>query len=216
MNWNDYEALWQRQKLPAGVSADVAELRRTFETKRRQFAKTLQVRDYVEAAAGVLVAGVFAEVWWRMGSDGWPIGVAIGLVLSVTGFFLRERVRVYRHRLGPEATVRAKLEAELAELNHQRRLLLSVPTWYLLPCAGAIACFSFALFRKVAHTLPPGFFEKLFDHPLLVASILGYFLVILPLVFWGIWALNRRAVRKGIEPRLAELEKMRQALVSSE
>ena len=34
--------------------------------------------------------------------------------------------------------MRAKLEADLAELRHQRRLLLNVWAWYLAPCLGAI------------------------------------------------------------------------------
>ena len=38
--------------------------------------------------------------------------------------------------------------------------------------------------------------------------IAGYFLVLVPLLFWGIWAMNRRVVHKNIEPRIAELEKL--------
>jgi xanthosine utilization system XapX-like protein len=212
MNWNDYEEVWKRQALPVGATADVAELRHTFEAKRRKLAATLLVRDALEASAGLLVAGVFAFVWWHMGKEGWPIAPAIVLLLGVTGFFVRERIRTHRQRLGPEASVLAKLEAELAELRHQRRLLLDLWAWYLAPCAGAIVCFGLAVIRKMILDLPPGFFTKLLDHPLLVAGILGYCVVFLPLLFWGIRAMNRRAVRKNIEPRIEELEKLRQEL----
>ncbi len=212
MNWNDYEAIWKRQALPVGATADVAELWHTFEAKRRKLAATLLVRDVLEASAGLLVAGVFAFVWWHMGREGWPIGVAILLLLGVTGFFVRERIRTHRARLGPEASVLAKLEAELAELRHQRRLLLNVWAWYLAPCAGAIVCFGLAVMRKMILDLPPEFFTKLLDHPLLIAGIVGYCLVFLPLLFWGVSAMNRRAVRKNIEPRIEELEKLQQEL----
>lgn len=212
MNWNDYEAVWKRQALPVGATADVAELRHTFEAKRRKLAATLLVRDGLEALAGLLVVGVFAFVWWHMGKEGWPIAPAIILLLGVTGFFVRERIRTHRQRLGPEASVLAKLEAELAELRHQRRLLLNVWAWYLAPCAGAIVCFGVAVIRKMLVDLPPGFFTKLLEHPLLIAGILGYCVVVLPLLFWGVWAMNRRAVRKNIEPRIEELEKLRQEL----
>lgn len=208
MNWNDYEALWKRQELPIGEGADVAELRRTFETKRRKLAKTLQARDYLESAAGLFVAAVFTKVWWHMGREGWPIGLAIVLILGVAVFFLCERVRAHRLRLGPEATLLAKLEAELAELRHQRQLLLSVRTWYLAPCAGAMALFCLAMARKMIRDVPSGFFTLLMDHPIVIAWIAGYFLVLVPLLFWGIWAMNRRVVHKNIEPRIAELEKL--------
>ncbi len=215
MNWNDYEAIWKRQALPAGAAADLAELRHTFEAKRRKLAATLLVRDGLEGSAGLLVSGVFAFVWWHLGREGWPIGFAILLMLGLTGFFVRERIRTHRRRLGPAATMLAKLEAELAELRHQRRLLLNVWSWYLAPCAGAIVCFGLAVGRKMILDLPPGFFTKLLEHPVLIAGILGYFVVLLPLLFWAVWAMNRRAVRQNIEPRIEELEKLQRDLMSA-
>jgi hypothetical protein len=212
MNWNDYEAAWKRQPLPLGAEADVADLRTTFESKRRKLAATLQVRDWLESAAGLLVAAVFAFIAWHMGRDGWPVWLAIGLILGVSGFFLRERLRARRLRLGSEATLLAKLDADLAELQHQRRLLLNVWSWYLLPIAGAMGLFCFAAFRKMIREVPPGFIEKLWANPWLVAPILGYFLILLPLLFWLVWWLNRRAVRLNVEPRIAELEKLRAEL----
>lgn len=214
MNWNDYEAAWKRQSLPVGASANVAELRATYETKRRKQAAMLQLRDYLESAAGLLVAGAFAFIAWHMGRDGWPIWLAVGLILGVSAFFLRERRRAHRLRLGPGAAMLAKIEADLAELRHQRGLLLNVGTWYLLPVAGAMGLFCFAALRKMIREVPPGFFEKLWGHPWLFGPIAGYFLVLLPLLFWLIWWLNRRAVRQNIEPRIAELEKLRAELTA--
>jgi hypothetical protein len=39
-------------------------------------------------------------------------------------------------------------------------------------------------------------------------------LLLLMLMCWSVWALNRCAVRRQIEPRLAELEKLRQSLLA--
>jgi len=212
MNWNDYEAAWKRQPVPAGAGADLDGLRDTFEAKRRRLATTLKIRDYLESAAGVLVAVVFAWTGWHFGRDGWPIWLAVLLMLGLSAVFLRERLRVHRLRLGPEATVLAKVEADLAELRHQRRLLLNVGSWYLLPCAAAIGLFGFATIRKGLRELPPDFLPRLLEHPWLIAAVAGYFLVVLPLLFWGVWAMNRRVVRRNVEPRIAELEKLRREL----
>lgn len=214
MNWSDYEAIWKRQALPAGAAADVTELRHSFEARRRKLAATLLMRDVLEGSAGLLVAGVFAFVWWHLGREAWPIGLAILLLLGLTGFFVRERIRTHRRRLGPEAALLAKLEAELAELRHQRRLLLNVWLWYLAPCAGAIGCFGFAVVRKMVRDLPPEYFTKLLEQPMLIAGIVGYCVVLLPLLFWGVWKMNRRAVRKNIEPRIEELEKLQRDLLA--
>jgi hypothetical protein len=209
MNWNDYEAAWKRQPLPAGAEADLAGLRGTFEAKRRRLAATLKMRDYLESAAGLLVAGAFGWTAWHMGVDGWPAWLAALLMAGLSGLFLRERLRAHRLRLGPDASVLAKIEADLAELRHQHRLLVNVGSWYLLPCAGAIVLFGFATIRKGLRELPPDFLPKLWEHPWLVAGVAGYFVIVLPLLFWGIWAMNRRVVRLNIEPRMAELEKLR-------
>ena len=214
MNWNDYEAVWKRQELPVGSAADLAGLRATFETKRRKLAATLIFRDFLEAGAGLLVAGVFAFVWWQIGPPAWPMAFAIALILGVSGFFVRERFRARRQRAGAEASLVAKVEADIAELQHQRHLLRTVWKWYLAPCAGAIAIVAATLVRILILKAPPGFLTAFWEHPAALAWIIFYFAVVLPVFFWGAWALNRRAVRTGIDPRLEELEKLRGDLLA--
>ena len=205
MNWNDYEAVWKRQELPVGAAADVAALRETFESKHRKLAATLLVRDWIEAAAGIFVSLALAFIWWRQGRTGWPLALAIGLILWVTVFFIRERIRAHRNRLGAEAPLLAKLEADIAELRHQRRLLLGVWTWYLAPCLAAILI----VLATVILSVPAW---ALRGHLLF---LLGY-LPLLGLLLWFVWFINRRAVRRQIEPRLEELEKLHRDLVAGE
>ncbi len=214
MNWNDYEAVWKRQELPVGAGADLPRLRETFETKRRRLAATLLVRDLLETSAGLFASGVFAYVWWHIGKEGWPIALAIILMLGLSGFFLRERLRAHRHRLGPDAPLLARLEAEIAGLRHQRHLLLNLWSWYLAPCAGAIVIFVATLVRLLITQAPPELFTKLWEHPIVVVGVILPVVAVQFLVFWGVWALNRRAVRKGVEPRLAELEKLHRDLLA--
>ena len=203
MNWNDYEAIWKRQDLPVGASADLAVLMETFETKRRKLAATLFARDLLEASAGVVVAIAFALIWWKQGRDAWPFALAIACILWVTGFFIRERIRTHRNRLGPDAALLAKLEAEIAELRHQRRLLLSIWTWYLAPCLAAILI----VLATVVLNVPRG---VLSDHLLFI----GGYIVLGGVLFWLIWFANRRAVRKQLEPRLEELERLHRSLIA--
>jgi len=210
MNWNDYEAIWKRQELPVGALADLANLKETFEPKRRKLAATLFARDLLEAGAGLLVAGTMAKVWWHMGPQGWPLGGAMALVLAISGFFLRERFRARQLRLAPGATLLAKVESDLRELQHQRHLLLSLCRWYLGPCLAAMAIFGYTVMRAI----PPSFWSALWSHPAALAWIGLYVALVLPACFWGIWAANRRVVRQGVEPRIAELEKLRRDLVS--
>ncbi len=214
MNWNDCEVIWKRQPAPQGADAKLADLRDTFETKRRRMALTLKLRDYGEGAAGLLVATVFAWTGWHLGRDGWPVWLAVVVMLGLSGAFVRERLRAHRLRLGPEAPLLAKVEADLAELNHQRRLLLNIGSWYLMPCGVAIVLFGYGTIRKGLVALPPDAIPKLAEHPVVVVAVVGYVGVLLPVLFWAIWAVNRRTVRRNIEPRIAELEKLHRDLVA--
>ncbi len=203
MKWNDYEAVWRRQPLPLGAAADLAALKETFETKRRKMAATLFVRDIAEASAGVFACAFFAVVWWKQGTKGWPMGLAIALTLGVTLLFVRERLRAHRHRLGEDATMLAKLEAEIAELRHQRHLLLTLWQWYLAPLGAAVLIVpANFFFRAPAWAWPV---QLLF---------LAFYLPVVGFAFWFAWKINRRAVHQRIEPRLVELEKLRSDLLS--
>lgn len=204
MNWDEWEMIWKRQELPRGADEDLETLRETFEAKRRKSANALLARDVLEASAGLVVCGVLVCLWWKLGRPGWPIAGAILLLLGVTFFFVSERFRAHRGRLGPDAPLLAKLEAEIAELRHQRRLLMGIWRWYLAPIGTAIVivCLTIARSRPAWDISRSGLFLS------------AYFSFCL-LLFVAIWALNRRAVRRRIEPRLAELEKLRSDLLSS-
>jgi len=203
MNWNDYEAVWKRQELPVGADADLASLRQTFETKRRELAATLLIRDWTEISACLVVVAFYAWFWRSIGPSGWPMAVAMLLILGVAGVFLRERRRTRRKRLGADSPLLAKIEADLAELCHQRRLLLNVWAWYLAPGAGAMLIQVGVIIRRAKPWEATR--EPLF--------LLGFGLC-LALFLWFVWAINVRAVRKQIEPRLGELEKLRRDILS--
>ncbi len=200
MNWNDYEAIWKRQPLPVGETADLAELRATFETKRRKMAATLLVRDLIELLACGFVVWAYIHYWKKVGPTGWPMGIAILMILFVAGAFIRERLRVRRNRLGADVSLFAKVEADLAELRHQRHLLLRVWAWYLAPCVVAIAIHMSVILSHARERNPGAFVIAV----ILVAA-----------VCWLAWALNRRAVRRQIEPRIAELEKLHRDLLDN-
>jgi len=200
MNFNDYEEIWKKQELPRAVDATPTNLRETFETQRQRLAATLIARDLTEAFAGVICLIGYGEYWKQIGRDGWPMGLAMALILGVTLFFVRERLRVRRNRLPTNAPLLAKIEADIAELRHQRRLLSKVWVWYLAPILAALLLHASVILR---HVKPSGW-ERLLGAGAFIA-----------LIFWAAWALNRQAVRKWIEPRLAELEKLHRDILST-
>jgi O-antigen/teichoic acid export membrane protein len=204
MKWSDYEAVWKRQEPPLGAKADVGMLKATFETRRRKLHAAIRVRDFAEAAASVFVAVVLAFVWLKMGTRGWPIFFAIVIVLGIAAVFIRERWRSRHRETGPDESLLVKVEADLAELRHQRHLVLTLWSWYLGPCAAAIVVVGLTL----ALSRPPGDIAR---DPL----FLGGIAVFNAILFAFAWAINRRALRTRLEPRIEELEKLRRELLSA-
>lgn len=204
MNFDDLKDVWNRQALPDWKSLDVAALEREFAAKQQKLARTLFWRDLREAAAGFFVAVVFGRVGWHMGRSGWPIAFAVLIVLGLSVFFLLERVRVRRQRLGADASLVARLDAEIAEQRRQRRLLSGVAVWYLGPIYLAAAIF---MATTLAHAPVP-------MRARLISA--GFMVLTFALTGWGVVWLNRRAVRRVIAPRLQELEQWRQSLISSQ
>jgi hypothetical protein len=210
MNWDDWEMIWRRQEPPVGATADIATIKQTFEAKRRKFARGLMLRDYAEAGAGVLVSIVFAYIGWHLKKYGWWLAIATGVILGVTAFFLRERRRVHRSRLGASATLLAKLDAEIAELRHQRRLLANLWPWYLGPIVLAWAIAGAAMLAEM-QTDPVG--RAVLRHPIFLGLAGGYVALCFGL-FWWAWKANRRGAAKRIDPRIEELEKLRRELLT--
>jgi len=197
MNWNDYEAVWKRQEPPIGSRAELPALFASFESRSRRLHGVVMVRDFAEAGAGVFVPCVYAFLWWKLGRDAWPMAIAIALILGISALFIRERLRAHRFRLGADAPLLAKVETDIALLRHQRRMVKNLWLWYLGPCAAAIFIQSAVFYRR----------EPAWS-PLREPAVLTVFGAFFALLFWFAWEINRRALRKRIEPRLEELEKM--------
>lgn len=205
MNWNDYEAVWKRQELPLGVAADVVQLKAAFESKSRKLAATLMVRDLLEAGAGLFVSIVLGFLWWKLGATGWPIGLAMALILGISAVFVRQRYRSRKLRLGVDAPLLAKVEADLAELRQQHHLLRTLWWWYLGPVFAAILIVHFTLVFHSAPWTPQ-------RDPVFSAGFVGFYAFCIGIA----WFFNHRAGRKQLEPRIVELEKLRETLFATE
>lgn len=213
MNWNDWEMIWRRQEPPVGASADLTKLKESFEPKRRKLARALLVRNSIEGVGGALLALMIASVTWRTGQAGWPILIGAALILGVSVVFIRDLLRLRRNRLGPEAPLLAKVEAEIAELRHQRRLIDYLGTWYFLPYVAAIVIIGSTLARTSARRAPPGLLTAILTTPATLAWVLILVGTTAVAIFWA-WRANRNSLHQRLDPRLEELEKLRRDLLA--
>jgi len=199
MNWSEIEGVWQAQRVR--FSPPVWRLQE-FEAQRRRLARRLAWRDWLEAGTSVVVAGLFAMSLWIFARYDWRGWLAVALLLGVGFKFARERRRVARVRVLPEAPLLVQLESEIAELRHQRALLRGVAWWYLLPILVAMTLFGWALVRSM---LDAGVAVNRTPLTLLGGATLA--LVV------GVWWLNQLTVRGWLEPQIAVRERARDELL---
>jgi hypothetical protein len=205
MNWRDFEPVWKRQPPPLGAAADPADLRASFAAKHRQQAATLLVRDLAETGAGLLVCVLLGFIWRKLGAAGWPIGLAMALLLGVTAVYIYQRLLARKFRVNAATSMLAKVEADLAMLRRQRRLLAMIWWWYLGPILATVLIVHFTFVRQAPVWNP-------LRDPVFSAGFVGFYVLCIGFV----WFINRQAGRKQLEPRIAELEKLRGELVGGE
>jgi len=204
MNWNDLTAAWRRQPGETLPEAHLDTLRKTFKKRSRRLSRVLFWRDVREIAATAFVIFVLMKVALQKGWAGLALWVALVPMLWVLGFMIRERIRSHRMRVGCGATLLTKIDADIAELGHQRTMLLTVRTWGLGPI------FVSWLVAMASTGFHGG--AGLLRTPLQITSyMLGGVAF-----FWVVWRLNLWVVRKHFEPRLAELEELRNELMPKE
>ena len=75
-----------------------------------------------------------------------------------------------------------------------------------------MAIFVLTLLRVAINKIPPDLFTRLVFHPLIWILLIVTF-GICASCLWFVARINQRAVRKQIEPRLTELEKLRADLL---
>ena len=201
MNWNDLEVMWRRQPVPERTDADLSELRATFEAKRRKTKLIVQLRNGSEAGAGMVVIIFIGRQIWKLGSVAWPLYISLAFILGITARFALDYWRAYRIRLGPEATVLAKIDAEIAELRHQRRFLAHWETWYLLPCLGILVTGFWGISRAKRDAFAADFVRMLFTTPAtltFIIAMVGFIAFALVLAARSV----RRTISKNITPRI--------------
>jgi len=203
MNWNEIEQLWRGQT-PAAAPAAIPDLP-TLEARQRQLARSLSRRDWLEAGTALAVAGVFAAVAAVTRLPVLPVGLSIGLLVLLAGFFAKERLQARRQRPRAEVPVRDRIQAEIQLVRRQRRLLQGVLWWYLLPIAAALALF----FSAVVMAAPPAIQAALVPKLCWFGVVYAAFLVF-------VWWLNQRAIRTELQPRLRDLERTYEALSGRE
>lgn len=192
MNPEDMKEAWQMSTAQPQLTVNPDLLLTEFRRNERTFTAMILCRDLREIG----VALVLIPIWIALGrwtESPWTWYLAIPGLLWIAGFMLVDRRR-HARRPAPEAPLLQQVEASLAEVEHQIRLLRNVLWWYLLPLALPM----FVFFAHVSWRSWDGSWVLLAAGQIPFLIVIGVF----AFVYW----LNQYAVRKTLEPRREELQ----------
>ena len=161
------------------------------QTRSRRFQRQIRFRDWREFLAGAFAAVVIAPVVVRG-----PVLARVGALVVLAGIALTVFRLLRARRVGaarmsdPAVPVTTALHAELEQIDAQIALLRGVAWWYVTPLTGGSV-----LLVAGSRGMRGAWFT------------LGY-AVFAALLAWGIIALNRRAVRRTLEPKRLEIQSL--------
>jgi len=193
MNFEDFQKSWQAQEGGKKISINADVLLNEVRNNQLLFRTRIFLRDAVEVGVAAVLVPIFIVSGLRIS---WTLHLCAFGCFVVGAYFVVDRWRQRRMTPDMHGSLKDCAVTSLAEVRHQIWLLKNVLWWYLLPIYAPIMVF----FSWTAWRMPGPVAMKI-----LMLLLLAGFVTVL---YAGIYWLNQYAVKKSLEPRQGELEKL--------
>jgi Flp pilus assembly protein TadB len=208
MTFNELQKTWQKETTGPKLAIDSDLLLREVKRNKEAFDSAIFWRDFREVGTAVILVVVFLYGAFKSGERIWVAGSFVVLAITclfVAVFFLVDRRLQKRKDPRHSDPLLACIESSLIKVNHQIWLLKNVFWWYLLPPGAGIALFFVVVTWNVYKVL----------HKSRVLLMFGANILIVALIFWGVYWLNQYVVRERLMPRKQELELLLNSLTNN-
>jgi hypothetical protein len=210
MNHDPLREIWNRKEEPTTVRIDKEWLLGMVRRRQREFTRTIFRRDVFEISIALLLVPIFifyglqsVELW---GFHVWTWYLVAAVELWVAGFFLATRWKWKKEESQPTDPSTSFLARSIREVEKQIWLLRNIFWWYLLPPALALLC----VFVQILLQSPSVAEDS--DQVWGIRGNIAATSSIIFLVFWLLYWVNQRCVRRELEPRKRELVELRENL----
>jgi CubicO group peptidase (beta-lactamase class C family) len=193
MNFEDLQKAWQSQDASAKVTINTGVLMKEVRRNQRKFRSVIFWRDLREVGVAALLVPVFIYGGWR---THWTLYLSAFACFVVGADMVLDRLHQKKRVPDLHGSLKDCAATSLAEVNHQIWLLKNILWNYILPLSVPGLLF----FGWCAWSMPGPVTAKI----LYLLCLVGFIL----LVDIGTYWLNQFAVRKDLEPRRQELEKL--------
>ena len=199
MTFNELQKNWQSQPGNFTLTIDSDILLKQVERNKRNFELTVFWRDFIEVVTAIIMFFFFIGAGFKLKL--WPAFLLALTCLWIAAFMVTDRLIQKRRQPKVTEILIDCIKTSLYKVNHQIWLLKNVLWWYLLPLGVGI----FVFMSYLAFAVSRNGIGVSIGWILLFIS--GY-LIFVFFLYWGIYWLNQRAVRKDLLPRKQELEQI--------
>lgn len=184
----DLKKIWKKQQVIPEMDYSRTELMVLINNKMVSLENEIKSRDRREIIAIIIVI-VFYGIIFLTTQSIWKQAGSIIIILS--GIFIWYKLKSTQRKIKdeeptPNQSMIEYLNHEMRSVLSQRKLLKNVAWWYLLPLETGLLLFTVG-------------FE-------LGITLKIIFMFVFILTGWGIWELNRHAVRHRLDPLLIEIK----------
>lgn len=191
MNFEDFQKAWQAQDAAAKVTIDADVLLKEVRRNQQSFRRTIFWRDVREIGVAAVMVPYFIAGGLKLS---WTLHLCAFGCFVVGAYMLIDRWRQKKTDL--QGSLKDCAATSLAEVSHQIWLLKNVLWWYLLPIyVPMVLFFGWCAWDKSGPVT---------DQVLYLLTLVGF----VTLLYAGVYWLNQHAVKKTLEPRRQELEKL--------
>lgn len=193
MNFDDFQKSWQSQDAGKKISVNADVLLNEVRRNQRNFRRMIFWRDLREVSVAALLAPVFVYGGWK---THWTLYLSAFACLVVGADMVLDRLQQKKKTPDLHGSLKDCAATSLAEVSHQIWLLKNILWNYILP----LTLPTFLFFGWCAWSVPSPVGLKI----LFLLFLVGFVLLVDVGVYW----LNQYAVKKGLEPRRRQLERL--------
>ena len=193
MNFEDLQKSWQSQDAAKKISINADVLLNEVRRNQQNFRRMIFLRDVREVGIAALLVPVFIYGGWK---THWTLYLSAFACFVVGADMVLDRLQQGKKTPDLHGSLKDCAATSLAEVCHQIWLLKNILWNYILPLSVPVLLF----FCWCTWSMPASVTVRI----LFLLFLVGFSLLVDVCVYW----LNQFAVRKGLEPRRQELEKL--------
>ncbi len=201
--------IWKNSSKTERIKFETSRLIIDLNRKMNRFEKTIQYRDIREIASsvlGILLFGYFVYVIPFLLTKIASVFMVIWFAYVIYKF---RAAKKYKSSANLSLSFHEQLKNQKENMIQQARLLDTVLYWYLLPPFILNVIFIMGLGSPTDYSWANTTANRLL--PLTITYKIGY-LIFIAVLYAGILWLNKRAVKKGINPVIEDIERVLQQL----